>query len=106
MRTTGRSGDGERCPQPLPEGVAMRSLSGSPVDRLLTACLIIAPVIYLIADLLYAARGWDDPAAAVFHILGAIGYAFVVLRLVTWTDGLPAALLLVVGLIGAAGNVA
>jgi hypothetical protein len=84
----------------------MRSRPGSPVDRLLTACLIIAPVIYLIADLLYAARGWDDPAAAVFHILGAIGYAFVVLRLVTWTDGLPAALLLVVGLIGAAGNVA
>jgi hypothetical protein len=84
----------------------MRSLPGSPVDRLLTACLIIAPVIYLIADSLYAARGWDDPTAAVFHVLGAIAYGFVVLRLVTWSTGLPAAVLLVVGLIGAAGNVA
>lgn len=84
----------------------MRSLPGSPVDRVLTAGLVIAPVLYLIADSLYAVRGWDDPTAAVFHVLGAIGYAFVVLRLVTWSTGLPAAILLVVGLIGAAGNVA
>jgi hypothetical protein len=84
----------------------MRSLPGSPVDRVLTACLFLAPVIYLIADCLYAARGWDDPAAAVFHVLGAIGYTFVVLRLVTWSTGVPAAILLVVGLIGTAGNVA
>ena len=84
----------------------MRSLPGSPVDRVLTACLIIAPLVYLIADLLYATRGWDDPTAAVFHVLGAIGYTLVLLRLVTWGDGAPAAILLVVGVLGAAGNVA
>ena len=84
----------------------MRSLPGSPVDRVLTACLLVAPVIYLIADILYAARGWDDPTAAVFHILGAVGYCLVLLRLVTWSDGVPAAVLLIVGVLGAAGNVA
>jgi hypothetical protein len=84
----------------------MRSLPGSPVDRVLTACLVIAPVIYLIADLLYATRGWDDPTAAVFHVLGAVGYTLVLLRLVTWGEGAPAAVLLVVGVLGAAGNVA
>jgi hypothetical protein len=91
---------------PKPEGVIMRSLPGSPVDRVLTASLIIAPVVYLIADVLYATRGWDDPTAAVFHVLGAVGYALVLLRLVTWGDGAPAAVLLVVGVLGAAGNVA
>jgi hypothetical protein len=84
----------------------MRSLPGSPVDRLLTAFLVIAPVVYLFADTLYAIRGWDDPTAAVVHILGAIGYTFVLLRIVTWTDGLLAAALLVIGAVGVAGNVA
>ena len=78
----------------------------SPVDRVLTASLLVAPVVYLIADILYASRGWDDPTAAVFHVLGAIGYALVLLRLVAWADGVPAAVLLVVGVLGAAGNVA
>jgi hypothetical protein len=78
----------------------------SPVDRVLTASLFVAPVIYLIADVLYATRGWDDPTAAVFHVLGAIGYALVLLRLVAWADGVSAAVLLVVGVLGAAGNVA
>jgi hypothetical protein len=84
----------------------MRSLPGSPIDRLLTASLLVAPVIYLLADLLYAARGWDDPAAAVVHVLGAIGYTLVLLRVVTWGDGVLAAVLLAVGVAGAAGNVA
>jgi hypothetical protein len=88
------------------EGEAVRTLPGTPVDRLLTAALIVAPVIYLLADLLYATRGWADPTAAVLHILGAIGYTFVLLRLVTWTDGRPAAALLLVGALGVAGNVA
>ena len=78
----------------------------SPVDRVLTASLLVAPVVYLIADVLYASRGWDDPTAAVFHVLGAIGYALVLLSLVAWADGVPAAVLLVVGVLGAAGNVA
>jgi hypothetical protein len=84
----------------------MRAVPGSPVDRLLTASLIVAPLIYLLADSLYAALGWDDPAAAVVHVLGAIGYTFVLLRAVTWSSGVLAAILLVVGAIGVAGNVA
>ncbi|GAA3962394.1 hypothetical protein [Actinoplanes auranticolor] len=84
----------------------MRSLPGSPIDRLLTASLLLGPVLYLVADALYATRGWDDPAAAVVHVLGAVGYAFVLLRVVTWSSGVTAAVLLAVGVLGVAGNVA
>lgn len=76
------------------------------MDRLLTASLIIGPVVYLVADSLYAARGWDDPTAGVFHVLGAIGYALVVVRLIAFGNGYLAASLLVVGVLGVAGNVA
>jgi hypothetical protein len=79
---------------------------GSPLDRLLTASLLVAPPVYLLADVLYAARGWSDPSAAVVHVLGAIAYAFVLLRVVTWTRGWFAVALLVVGVAGVAGNVA
>jgi hypothetical protein len=84
----------------------MRTEPGSAVDRLLTLSLIAAPVIYLIADGLYAVRGWDDPTGAVFHVLGAIAYTFVLIRLVTRSDGILAAALLFVGAFGVAGNVA
>ena len=84
----------------------MRSLPGSLIDRLLTASLFVAPFIYLIADSLYAIRGWADPAAAIVHVLGAIAYTFVLLRVTTWSDGPLAASLLVVGALGVAGNVA
>jgi hypothetical protein len=77
-----------------------------PVDRVLTASLIVAPAIYFIADLLYGLRGWADPTAAVFHVLGATAYTIVVVRLVSWSRGVAAAVLLVVGVLGAAGNVA
>lgn len=82
--------------------------SNTPTERLLTAALLAAPLIYLAADSTYAARGWDDATAGVIHILGAIAYGFVVLRVVSW---LPphsklAAAILVSGLIGFAGNVA
>jgi hypothetical protein len=77
-----------------------------PVDRVLTASLIVAPAIYLLADLLYGLRGWDDPVAAVFHVLGATAYTLVLVRLVSWSHGVTAAVLLIVGVIGAAGNVA
>ena len=79
---------------------------GSPSDRLLTACLVLAPVVYLVADLLYALRGWADPTAGVVHVLGAVAYSLLVLRVVTWADGALAAVLLAVGALGAAGNVA
>jgi hypothetical protein len=84
----------------------MRTLPGSPLDRLLTSSLLAAPLIYLLADALYAARGWDDPVAGVVHVLGATAYALVLLRVVSSGDGVPAAVLLVVGVLGVAGNVA
>jgi hypothetical protein len=81
-------------------------MTSTPLGRLLTASLVIAPAIYLIADLLYATRGWDDPTAAVIHVLGAVGYTLVTVRLVTLGNGTLAAVLLVVGAFGAAGDVA
>lgn len=84
----------------------MTSVPGSPTDRLLTAFLVLAPLTYLVADILYAARGWDDATAGVVHVLAATAYTLVVLRVVTWTDGPLAAALLLAGVIGAAGNVA
>ncbi len=90
----------------LPTDRRIRTLT--PTDRLLTAALVVAPVIYLAADSTYAARGWDDATAGVLHVLGAIAYGFVVLQV---AQRLPAAsrlraALLLIGLIGMAGNVA
>ena len=80
----------------------------TPTDRLLDVSLILAPLLYLVADSTYAARGWTDPAAGVFHVLGAIAYGFVIVRVAAWLA--PAsklrAWLLLTGLIGMAGNVA
>jgi hypothetical protein len=84
----------------------MTPTPGTALDRLLTASLIVAPVVYLVADCLYAARGWADPTAAVFHVLGAIGYTLVLVRLLALGGGPLAAALLLVGAIGTAGNVA
>lgn len=80
----------------------------TPTDTLLTASLVVAPLIYLAADSTYATRGWQDPTAGVLHVLGAIAYGFVVLRVAGWlprSSRLAAAILLT-GLIGMAGNVA
>jgi hypothetical protein len=89
-----------------PVGVDART--GSPTDRMLSGALLVAPLLYLAADSTYAARGWDDGAAGVIHVLGAIAYGLVVLRVANW---LPvrsrlAAAILLTGLIGMAGNVA
>src|SRR4051794_30197002 len=97
--------DGGRLPSASKEKT-MKPIPGSPVDRLLTASLFVAPLVYLLADVLYAARGWDDPVAAVLHVLGAIGYTFVLLRVVTWATDRLAAILLFTGAAGVAGNVA
>lgn len=80
----------------------------TPTEKLLTASLLVAPVIYLAADSTYAARGWEDPSAGVLHVLGAIAYGFVILCVATWlprTSRLKA-LVVLTGLIGLAGNVA
>lgn len=91
-----------------PTDVRRTPYTRTPVDRLLRGSLIVAPLIYLSADVTYAARGWDDPTAGVLHVLGAIGYGLVVLRMAGWlppASALGAAILLT-GLIGLAGNVA
>ncbi|UUZ58247.1 hypothetical protein [Nocardioides sp. B-3] len=91
---------------PFPASVVV--MTTTPTDRLLTASLVVAPLIYPAADSTYAARGWDDATAGVMHVLGAIGYGLVVLRIATRLpreSRLKAALVLV-GLIGMAGNVA
>jgi hypothetical protein len=86
----------------------MKPISGSPLDRVLTIALILAPAVGLLSTVLYAARGWYDPIAGVVHVIAAILGALLVVRLVTYLDRLPvlAAVALVVGLVGAAGNVA
>jgi len=78
----------------------------TPVDRLLAASLFVAPLLFLIADCIYAARGWADPAAGVVHVLASIAYTFVLLWVVQRSSGYLAAALLVVGAIGVAGSVA
>lgn len=78
----------------------------TPTDLLLTGSLVVAPPLYLMVDLLYATRGWDDGDAGGVHVLGALAYAFVLVRLASRSRGWLAAALLFVGLVGAAGNVA
>lgn len=82
--------------------------STTPTERLLTGALLVAPVIYLAADTTYAARGWDDPTAGVLHVLGAIAYGFVVLRVASWlpAESKLAAWILFTGLLGLVGNAA
>ncbi|MDQ2709496.1 MAG: hypothetical protein M3Z25_18560 [Actinomycetota bacterium] len=64
--------------------------------------------MYLAADSTYAARGWTDASAGVIHVLAAIAYGFVILRVATWLprESALAAAVIVTGLIGMAGNVA
>jgi hypothetical protein len=76
----------------------MKPISGSPLDRVLTIALILAPAVGLLSTVLYATRGWDDSIAGVVHVIAALLGALLVVRL--------AALALLVGLVGAAGNVA
>jgi hypothetical protein len=76
------------------------------VQRVLTASLFVAPVLYLAADTVYAVRGWADPAAAVLHILGAVAYTLVLLVVLPCARGALAVALLLVGAFGVAGNVA
>jgi hypothetical protein len=80
----------------------------TPTDRLLTGALVVAPLVYLAADSTYAARGWDSGAGGVIHVLGAIAYGFVVLRIASWLprQSRLAAWILLTGLIGLVGNAA
>lgn len=80
----------------------------TPTDRLLTAALIVAPLIYLAADSTYAARGWTDATGGLLHITGAVVYGFVILRIASWLarDSVLGAAILLTGIVGMAGNVA
>ncbi len=60
---------------------------GSPADRMLTAALVVAPVLMLGADALYAFQGWHSGNAGVVHVLAAVGYGILVLRFATWAPG-------------------
>ena len=60
---------------------------GTLADRMLTAALVVAPVVYLAADAVYAFQGWDSGTAGVLHVLGAIAYGLVILRVATWVSG-------------------
>ncbi|ODU03303.1 MAG: hypothetical protein ABS81_14740 [Pseudonocardia sp. SCN 72-86] len=85
----------------------MNPTPGSSLDRTLTASLVVAPVLILVSDVLYALRGWEsDGLGGVVHVLGALAFTLVVVRVATWTSEGAAAALLVVGAIGVAGNVA
>ena len=81
---------------------------GTSTDRMLTAALVLAPVLYLAADAVYAFQGWDSGIAGVLQVLGAIGYGILVLRVATW---IPGGSWLTTGLVltavaGAVGNAA
>ena len=80
----------------------------TPTESLLTGSLLVAPVIYLAADATYAARGWDDAAAGVLHVLGAIAYGFLVMGMAFRTAAFPrlSVAILATGLVGFAGTVA
>jgi hypothetical protein len=60
---------------------------GTPAERMLTSALVVAPVIYLAADSVYASQGWRSGTGGVLHVLGAIGYGILVLRVATWVPG-------------------
>ncbi|MBV9952469.1 MAG: hypothetical protein JO291_10995 [Acidimicrobiia bacterium] len=78
----------------------------SPTEQMLTAFLVVAPLLYLLVDTLYATRGWDDGTAGVLHVLGGVAYGFVLVRIASWATGWLAAATLFTGIVGACGNVA
>jgi hypothetical protein len=95
------------APDTLPsKESAMKAVPGSPVDRILIASLFAAPLLSLLADVVYALRGWDDPAAGVIHVLGATAFLLTLARVLTVTEsGALGAVLLLVGVLGCAGNI-
>lgn len=88
--------------------VPPQARSVTPTERILTGSLVVAPVLYLSADTTYALEGWDSAVGGVLHVLGAIAYGFVVLRVVAWLPAASrlAAALLVCGLVAMVGNAA
>ena len=82
----------------------MKLVPGTPAAALLNAALLFGPLGYLFLDTTYAARGWWDADTAALHVLVAAAYGITALRLVTLARGRLQALLLVVTVLGVAGN--
>jgi hypothetical protein len=81
---------------------------GTPADHMLTAALVVGPVVYLAADAVYASQGWHSGTGGVLHVPGAIGYGILVLRVATWVPGGSwlATALVFTAVAGAIGNAA
>lgn len=88
--------------------VPLPTTTPTPTERVLVTSLVLAPLLYLAADTTYAARGFDDATAGVLHVLGALVYGLVPLWAATRLPARSrlAALVVVTGLVGMAGNVA
>lgn len=78
----------------------------APVQRLLDASLLLAPLAYLVVDSSYAVRGWDDGTTAALHVLAAGLYGLAALKLVSLTSGRTQAALLTIAVLGIIGNAA
>src|SRR4051794_35374138 len=73
---------------------ARTTLDTSPMERVLDASLLLAPLAYLAVDSSYAVRGWDDGPTAAMHILAAAVYGIAAVKLVSMTAGRTEAVLL------------
>jgi len=88
----------------VPSVPGMRTATASPLDRLLTLSVPVSFALTLVSSVLYAVRGWDDPIAALLHVLGGAvgGVAIVRLATILGAGWLPAIVLLL-GELGCAG---
>jgi hypothetical protein len=84
----------------------MRNVTASPLDRLLALSVPVSFGLTLVSSVLYAVRGWDDPVAALLHILGGGVGGVAAVRLATHLGtGWMAASALLLGELGCAGVV-
>jgi len=80
-------------------------ITASPSTRsLLSLSLIVAPLFFVVVDIMYASRGWDDGVAANLHIVGAIAYGLAALALVALSRDRWQTVLLLVAVVGMIGN--
>lgn len=87
----------------------MKTTTGSPIDQLLNASLILAPALLLISSIVYSRTdglGAGVPGGIV-QVLAFMCFSLVVIRLTTLLSDSPkvATALLVVGVVGVAGGV-
>ena len=78
----------------------------TPVERTGRVALVAAPLLYLVVEILYTVRGWDDPTAGALHVLGATAYVFALLHIASWARGGLAALAVITAVVGGIGDAA